>query len=52
MICMLNSFVILQSENKRLEEEAVTMKRELATEKEKLHTLEQAVEEMGKLEGM
>ncbi|XP_072045515.1 centrosomal protein of 290 kDa-like [Amphiura filiformis] len=41
----------LESENKRLEEEAVTLKREFATEKEKLHTLEQAVEEMGKLEG-
>ena len=40
-----------QSENKRLENDSDSMKRELATEKEKLHTLELAVENLGKIGG-
>ncbi|XP_071791224.1 centrosomal protein of 290 kDa-like [Asterias amurensis] len=39
----------LELENKRLEEDVDTMKRELSTEKEKLHTLELAVENLGKI---
>ena len=40
-----------QSENQRLEEEKENMKRELSMEKEKLHTLEQAMQEYGNLQG-
>lgn len=40
----------LESENQRLEEEGDNMKRELSMEKEKLHTLEQAMQEYGNLQ--
>ncbi|XP_071826754.1 centrosomal protein of 290 kDa-like isoform X2 [Apostichopus japonicus] len=40
----------LESENAKLEENVEVLKKELSTEKEKLHTLEQAMQEFGNIE--
>ncbi|XP_071477104.1 centrosomal protein of 290 kDa-like [Diadema antillarum] len=40
----------LESDNQRLEEEKENLKRELSLEKEKLHTLEQAMQEYGQMQ--
>lgn len=44
-------FSSTQSENAKLEENVEVLKKELSTEKEKLHTLEQAMQEFGNIEG-